>query len=140
MARHTSAPSPPARSQHLPFHHPVRFPAAALLLVAGIAHIPITPGHLEEAPYIGILFIALTVVCFALALILLRHDTALVWAAVLAVTVAAVLAYLVSRMTALPQIADDVGNWTEPLGLASITSEFLAAALAAAALASRNRQ
>ncbi|MFF3313510.1 hypothetical protein [Streptomyces sp. NPDC002952] len=140
MARHASSPSPPSQSRHVPLHHPLRFPAAALLLIAGIAHIPITPEHLEEAPYIGILFIALTVVCFALALMLLRHDTPLVWTAVVAVTVAAVLTYLVSRMTALPQIADDVGNWTDPLGLVSIASEFLAATLAAAALASRQAQ
>ncbi|MET9936168.1 MULTISPECIES: hypothetical protein [unclassified Streptomyces] len=82
----------------------------------------------------------LTVVCFGLALMLLRYDTVLVWTAVVVVTVAAVLAYLVSRLIPLPQIADDVGNWTEPLGLASITSEFLAATLAAAALAGRQTQ
>ncbi|MFJ3222701.1 hypothetical protein ACIPJS_04960 [Streptomyces sp. NPDC086783] len=140
MARHASASSPLPHSWHVPLHHPLRFPAAALLVIAGIAHIPITPEHLEEAPYIGILFIALTVVCFALALMLLGQDTALVWAAVVVVTVAAVLAYLVSRMTALPQIADDVGNWTDPLGLVSITSEFLAATLATAALASGQAQ
>ncbi|AYG78235.1 hypothetical protein DWB77_00342 [Streptomyces hundungensis] len=46
----------------------------------------------------------------------------------------AVLAYLASRLTALPQIGDDVGNWSEQLGLVSITSEFLAATLAATAL------
>ncbi|MFD7541574.1 hypothetical protein [Streptomyces sp. NPDC059819] len=117
----------------------MRFPAAALLLIAGIAHIPVTPQHLKEAPYIGVLFIALTIVCFVLALVLLRHDAAVLWAAVGVVTVMAVLAYLVSRMTALPQIGDDVGNWSEPLGLVSITSEFLAAALAATALTSGTR-
>lgn len=136
MARLPQAPARPPHPRLGPLRHPLRFPAAALLVIAGIAHIPVTPQHLEEAPYVGFLFIALTVVCFGLALVLLRHDTAVLWAAVGLVTVMAVLAYLVSRLTPLPQIGDDVGNWTEPLGLVSITSEFLAAALAATALAS----
>lgn len=42
-------------------------------------------------------------------------------------------------MVALPEIADDVGNWTEPLGLLSITSEFAAAALGLVVLQSTRR-
>lgn len=126
MARTTTMPS---RARRQALHHPLRFPTIVLLIVAGAAHIPVTPEHLKEAPYIGYLFLALTVVCFALALILLRYDTPAVWAVVVVVSLAAVLAYVVSRMVALPEIADDVGNWTEPLGLLSITSECAAAAL-----------
>lgn len=58
------------------------------------------------------------------------------WTLTAAVTTAAVLAYVLSRIVALPQIGDDVGNWTEPLGLLSITTEFLSAALSMIALKS----
>ncbi|MEV0915695.1 hypothetical protein AB0I93_15695 [Streptomyces sp. NPDC049967] len=121
-----------------PLRTPLRYPAAVLLVVAGVAHIPITPMHLKEAPYIGALFIALTAVCFALALTLPFHDSPTVWALTAAVTIAAVLAYVLSRTVALPQIGDDVGNWTEPLGLLSITTEFLSAALSVIALKSNH--
>ncbi|MFG2596288.1 hypothetical protein [Streptomyces sp. NPDC048445] len=94
--------------------------------------------HLKEAPYIGALFIALTAVCIALALTLPFHDSPTVWALTAAVTAAAVLAYALSRTVALPQIGDDVGNWTEPLGLLSITTEFLSAARSVIALKSNH--
>jgi hypothetical protein len=29
-------------------------------------------------------------------------------------------------MVAFPMLSDDVGNWTEPLGLVSISAEFIA--------------
>lgn len=76
-----------------PLHHPLRFPAAVLLVIAGAVHIPVVPQHLQEAPYIGALFIALTAVCFGLALALPWYDNATLWAASGGVTVAAVLAY-----------------------------------------------
>lgn len=33
------------------------------------------------------------------------------------------LGYVVSRTTGMPNATDDIGNWTEPLGLASIVTE-----------------
>ena len=41
--------------------------ASGLLLAAAATQVPLVAKHLEEAPYIGILFIALSVVCVALA-------------------------------------------------------------------------
>ena len=46
----------------------------------------------------------------------------------------AVTAFLASRTVGLPQLADDVGNWTEPLGFPALVSESLVVALAAAHL------
>ncbi|MEU8964203.1 hypothetical protein AB0C89_21210 [Streptomyces sp. NPDC048491] len=117
-----------------PLHHPLRFPAALLLAIAGAVHIPVIPQHLQEAPYIGALFIVLTAVCLGLALGLPGYDSTTLWAASGLVTAATVLAYALSRTVGLPQIGDDVGNWTDPLGLAAIASEGLTAALAATAL------
>jgi hypothetical protein len=38
--------------------------------------------------------------------------------------------FLASRTVGLPQIGDDVGNWTEPLGFPAVLSEVLMVALA----------
>ena len=113
---------------------PLRWLAAATLVASGIVHIPVIPMHLEEAPYIGCLFIALTAVCFALAAAVLLVDSILVWAAGGVVTALAVIAYVLSRTVGLPQIQDDIGNWSEPLGIAAITAETLTLLLAVVAL------
>jgi hypothetical protein len=47
-----------------------------------------------------------------------------------AVCLAAVVGYLASRTIGLPQIGDDVGNWTEPLGIPAVASEALMVVLA----------
>ncbi len=33
------------------------------------------------------------------------------------------LGYALTRLTAFPQLADDVGNWLEPLGVTSVLAE-----------------
>ena len=130
----TPITSPTRSLLRTPLRSPLRWVAALTMVVAGAVHIPVTPEHLQEAPYIGYLFIALTVVCFLLALVILVADSAAVWAVSGVVTALALGAYLLSRSVALPQIGGDVGNWLEPLGLVAIVFEGLTIALAVAAL------
>jgi hypothetical protein len=104
--------------------------ASLLLLVAAGTHIPLIQDHLEEAPYVGRLFIALSVVCIVLAVVILFVDHVGVWLLSAAVCFAAVVAFLTSRTVGLPQIGDDVGNWTDPLGFPAVASEALMVALA----------
>lgn len=113
---------------------PLRWLAAATLVASGAVHIPVIPMHLEEAPYIGYLFIALTAACFALAAVVLLVDSVLVWAAGGLVTALAVIAYVLSRTIGLPLIEDDIGNWGDPLGVAAITAEAATVLLAVVAL------
>lgn len=105
------------------FHSPYRYPAAVLAVVAGLAHVPVTPEHLNEAPYIGVSFIVLTTVCVLLAAMLLISDSMLVWSTLGLSCLLAVIAYVVSRSIGLPLMADDVGNWLETLGVVSILTE-----------------
>jgi predicted membrane channel-forming protein YqfA (hemolysin III family) len=109
---------------------PPQWLASFLLLVAATTHIPLIKEHLDEAPYIGVLFILLSVVCIVLAVVILVVDNPGVWLISGAVCLAAVVAFLASRTVGLPQIGDDVGNWTEPLGLPAVASEALMALLA----------
>lgn len=109
----------------------LRFPAALLALVAGLAHVPVTPEHLNEAPYIGVSFIALTVVCALSFAALLLSDSAAVWLVIGVTCGLAVVAYVVSRTVGLPLMGDDVGNWLETLGVVSVTTETGVAVLSA---------
>jgi hypothetical protein len=109
---------------------PSQWCASFLLLVAAGTHIPLIKDHLQEAPYVGWLFIALSVVCIALAVAILFVDNVGVWVISGAVCLAAVVAFLASRTVGLPQIGDDVGNWTDPLGIPAVASEVLMVALA----------
>ena len=109
---------------------PAQWCASFLLLVAAGTHIPLINAHLEEAPYVGWLFIVLSVVCIALAVAVLFVDHVGVWVLSAAVCFAAVVAFLASRTVGLPQIGDDVGNWTDPLGPPAVGSEVLMVALA----------
>lgn len=107
----------------------LRSPAAVALVVTGAVHIPPAPEHLHEAPYVGVLFIGLAVACAGLALMLARRDSAGVWSVVTLVAAAAAFAYVVSRTVGLPQLHDDIGDWSDPLGAVALTTETAAAAI-----------
>jgi hypothetical protein len=94
----------------------------ALALTAGI-HIALVPAHLREAPYAGALFVALSATALAIAILLAACNHRLVWLAAGALSLTALLAYLVSRSVGLPLLADDVGDWLNPLGVAAVLAE-----------------
>jgi hypothetical protein len=102
---------------------PARWPLAVAAVVAAVAHLPVIREHLEEAPYMGVLFLVLTAACFALAGAALVRDTRVVYAASAVTCGLAVIGYVATRLVAFPMLADDVGNWLEPLGVVSVASE-----------------
>lgn len=114
---------------------PWRFVAVAALAANAAIHAYLTPMHLEEAPYIGWLFVALSVACVVAAGALLVRDNPAVWVASGAVSLLALGAFVASRTVGLPQIADEVGEWSDPLGTATIVVEVVTVAAAAAAVA-----
>ena len=113
-----------------PLRSPWRWLASFLLLVAGAAHVPLISEHLEEAPYIGVLFMLLAIICAVLAVLVVVADATLVWVASAVVTALALAGFLLSRTVGLPQIGDDIGNWTEPLGFPAVGAEALMVVLA----------
>jgi hypothetical protein len=119
-------------------HSRLRVPAAALAVVAGLSHVPVTPAHLQEAPYIGVLFILFTVTAVLAAALLLVSDTAVAWLVLGGSCALAVAAYVVSRSVGLPLMADDVGNWLDPLGVVAVFTESAVVVVSALVLTNQN--
>jgi hypothetical protein len=113
--------------------------AIAVVGLAGVAliHLLDAPGTFQDAPYKGWLYLALIVGCVATAGALIRNSDPRAWAASAALlSSGAIFAYVLSRTVGLPQGADDIGNWTEPLGMASLFVEGSLVALSAGMLSS----
>jgi hypothetical protein len=113
-----------------------RWVAIAAAVTAGVAHIPVTGEHLEEALYMGVLFVLLTVACLTYAVAMVRTDAPVVYAAAAATCGAAIVGYALTRLIAFPMLADDVGNWFEPLGVVSVVTESIVVVVSLAALRS----
>jgi hypothetical protein len=101
-----------------------------LMVVAAVAHIPVIGPHLQEARYMGVLFILFTMAALATAIALAVRPTPLLYAFAAVLCIAAVCAYVATRLIAFPMLSDDVGLWGEPLGIVSITTESAAALIA----------
>jgi hypothetical protein len=69
-----------------------------------------------------------------------RMSDQLVWSAAGALGALVLIGYILSRTSGLPGFTDDVDNWTEPLGLASLVFEGLLVCLSGTVLASRMRE
>jgi hypothetical protein len=104
------------------------------VLIAAAAHLPVIAPHLQEAPYMGVLFVVLTGACVLLASAAISWDTPVVYAFSVLTCGLAVLGYIATRVVSFPMLADDVGNWLEPLGVVSIASEAVVVLTAALAL------
>jgi hypothetical protein len=108
-------------------------------VVASVAHLPVIGPHLDEAPYMGVLFIVLTAACAALAAAVLVRDSRAVYALAVLTCGLAVIGYVATRLVAFPMLSEDVGNWLEPLGVVSIVAEAVAVAAAIFALIEHRR-
>jgi len=64
-----------------PLRSSLRWGVAIAAIIAAGAHIPIIPDHLHEAPYMGTLFVLLTLACLGLAAVVMVHDIPLVYLA-----------------------------------------------------------
>ncbi len=122
-----------SRGAHLPprtLNEAARWPIIGFLITAAVAHAPVTAEHLEEAPYMGKLFVAFTVVALLVAGAIAARPTPLNYVAAAALCASAVLAYAATRVIAFPMLAEDVGAWGEPLGVLSVITEAAVVVLA----------
>src|SRR5690242_2876998 len=87
-------------------HSNARWMLAAAAAVAAVAHIPVIGSHLEEAPYMGALFIVLTAACFAIGATALIFDTKAVYTSAAITCSLAIIGYAATRLVAFPMLAD----------------------------------
>lgn len=117
-----------------PLSRPQRWLLAAAALVAAGAHVPVIGPHLEEAPYMGFLFVVLTIGCVGLAVASVIRDSAAVYSLAVLTCGLAVLGYIATRLVPFPMLSADVGDWLDPLGVVSIVSESVVVVAALTAL------
>jgi hypothetical protein len=125
-------------SEYIDTHdlHPIVKEVASRAVVAvglasiGVIHLVDAIGKYHETRYLFWMYIALIAGCIVVAgaVLFTRIRVALLAAAGLAASAA--VGYVLSRTTGLPNASGDIGNWTEPLGLASLFVEGGVAAVA----------
>ncbi|MDQ6727932.1 MAG: hypothetical protein M3066_17480, partial [Actinomycetota bacterium] len=117
-------------------HHRVITRAVGVLGLLGVAliHLLDLQSKFHEAPYLGFAYVALIAGTLATAAVLIRHDSLKAWTAALVLAGATFVGYGFSRTTGLPLATDDIGNWLESLGLASLFVETCVVALSVYAL------
>lgn len=109
------------------------------LLGIGLIHLLDSIGKYSETRYLFWMYVALIAgsIVVAAAVVLTRSRAALLAAAGLAAS--ALVGFVLSRTTGLPHATGDVGNWKEPLGLASMFVEAGVVAIAGLAFAMGGR-
>jgi hypothetical protein len=88
-----------------------------------VAHVPVIEDHLIEATYVGVGMLTFAIVGIHLAVRLLTTPSAGVWVATGLVGTAEIASYMLSRTVGLPQLQDDIGHWSDPLGNVAIICE-----------------
>ena len=109
--------------------------AAVLSLGVTVIHWMDQGGsHMKDPLYIGVGYYLIELAGVAAALMLLARANRRGLALALGVATAPFLGYVLSRTVGLPAAMDDIGNWTEPLGLISLVVEGSLLALASLVL------
>ncbi|MGH3845841.1 MAG: hypothetical protein ACRDS0_31130 [Pseudonocardiaceae bacterium] len=97
------------------------------------------PGA-KDPHYVQMLYYALEAAGVVAAALLLARQAWAGWFLTLGVAVGPILGYVLSRGPGLPNYADDIGNWTEPLGVVSLVVEGVLLVVAVAALLTSRRR
>jgi hypothetical protein len=115
--------------------------AVGVVLLLGVAliHLLDAVDQVHEHTYVFVLYLLLMAGSLFVAAILLRTDSKLAWSLVTLAAGLTLLGFVLSRTSGLPNFRDDIGNWTEPLGLASIFTEGAAVVLGAYKIATTPR-
>lgn len=112
--------------------------AIGALVAIALVHVLQLPEAFAEIGYLGALFIAALTACLVLGAVLTRTSDNRAWVAAGGLAALILACYVISRSIGLPGFTDDIGEWSEPLGLASMVVEGLLVVLAAAVLATRH--
>src|SRR3954447_24360839 len=110
--------------------------SVAVVGLAGVAliHLLDSLGKFQETPYMGWMYVGLMLACLGVAAALIHTNRREAWLATLALPASAIVGFTLTRTVGLPQASEDIGNWSEPLGLASLFVEGTLIAVAGYAL------
>src|SRR3954451_20223320 len=110
--------------------------ATGVVGLGGVAliHLLDSIGKFQETPYLGWMYVGLMISCLAVAATLVRTNAREAWLAAIALTASAIAGFVLTRTVGLPQASEDIGNWSEPLGLAALFVEGAVLAVAGYAL------
>jgi hypothetical protein len=126
-------------ASHLRGHRLPRLLAVLALASLIAVHVPVAVGHISEVPYLGVAFYVFILASAALLGSLVERSRTRAWVSALVGASLALVTYVVSRAIGLPGATDDVGDWSNILGLISVVSELLLIAVAAYVLMSIRR-
>ena len=113
----------------------LRAAGASGLTAIGLIHFMDFFSKLHETFYLAMLYLGLIAACLALAVALISgRRLGYTWVATATVAAVTALGYVASRSVGLPAATGDIGNWQEPLGLASLFVESVVVVMAAWAL------
>jgi len=121
-----SAPGPAHPAAHL--HDALREVGARTLTAAGLfgiglIHLLDSIGKYGETRYLFWMYIGLILGSLAVAGAVVHLRNRLVWLAAAGLAGSALVGYVINRTVGMPNATGDIGNWTEPLGLASLFVE-----------------
>ena len=141
---HAQTTTPEATATGAAASLPLRLAGAALSLGVGWIHVVDQGGFLgsKTPTYVGIGYYALELVAVLVAAALLfapARQRVTGWFVAVGVALGPLVGYVLSRGPGLPAYTDDRGNWSEPLGLASLAVEGLLLLLSLAVLRSARR-
>lgn len=124
MGQHQLHLTPRAR------HRTVELAGAVALAAAVGIHLQNLAQRFALAPWIGVASILFITASVGAGWMLVRRDPR-GWLVAGLACLAAALAWVAGRTVGYPGATDDIGNWTEPLGLAAFALEAGIAALSA---------
>jgi len=107
------------------------------LVAIALIHMLQLPAAFAAIGYLGALFIAAIVACLGLAAVMTRTSDDRAWTASGGLATLILLGYVISRSIGLPGFTDDIGEWSETLGLASMVAEGVVVFVVASVLVSR---
>jgi hypothetical protein len=95
------------------------------LVAVALIHFLDLFSKLDETPYLGVAYLGLIAASLVVAGQLVTARRPGLWLAAAGLAGITICGYVLSRAVGLPNATGDIGNWKEPLGLASLFVEAL---------------
>lgn len=124
----------PARSDQV-----ARSVGIVTLAAIALVHLLDAPGKYRETRWMFWAYVGLMLATAGVGAVLYMRESVGAWAAAFALGLATAAGFVLTRTSGLPGASDDVGNWSEPLGMASLFVEGVLLVLSAVRLVQLRR-